>query len=242
METFTWFGWLSNKVTEENIHVFDGLLVFAILLVCGLLYKSSLKSVEEEVIPAPGFSLKNVVQVAVEKLYDLVGGVIHHHPEEYFPLLGSIFIYIFVSNLTGLIPGVLPPTENMNTNLAVAVTVFIYYNVMGIKKQGLKNYLAHFWGPVAFLGPLIFVIEFFIANFLRPISLSLRLFGNITGDHQVVQAFVNLEPRLVPVVFLAFGIFVSFIQAFVFTLLSTIYVGLAVEVHDHGEHAKEFLD
>jgi F-type H+-transporting ATPase subunit a len=236
MHAFTWFGWLSDKITHDNIHVFNGLLVFVVLLVASLIYKSSLKSVDQEIMPTSGTGLKNILQAAVESLHSMVSGVIKQHPEDYTPFLGAIFIYIFVSNMIALIPGVLPPTENINTNMAIALSVFIYYNAMGIKRQGLKTYLAHFWGPVALLGPLIFTLEFFVANCLRPISLSLRLFGNINGDHLVLKAFTDLVPIGVPIIFLAFGIFVAFIQAFVFTLLSTIYVGLAVETHDeHGD-------
>lgn len=234
MHTFTWFGWLSNSINHHNIHIFNGLFVLALITVCSIIYKYSLSTVDEELLPNDDVGLKNIFQVAVESLFNLVKGVITEHPEDYFPLMAAIFIYIFTSNMIALVPGFLPPTENINTNLAVSVTVFIYYNAMGIKRQGLKAYLAHFMGPILWLGPMIFAIEIF-GNFLRPISLSLRLFGNINGDHQVLQAFTDLVPIGVPVIFLAFGIFVSFIQAFVFTLLSTIYVGLAVEVHDHHE-------
>jgi F-type H+-transporting ATPase subunit a len=162
----------------------------------------------------------------------MMRNVIPHHTEDYFPLLAAIFIYVFLSNLLGVIPGFLPPTSNINTNLAIGLTVFIYYNAMGIKRTGFKNYLNHFLGPTLWLAPLMFVIEL-IGHSVRPVSLSLRLFGNINGDHLVLSTFAGLTPLVVPVVFSLFGIFVAFIQAFVFTLLSTIYVGLAVETHGH---------
>jgi len=132
----------------------------------------------------------------------------------------------------GLIPGFLPPTDNINTNLAIALTVFVYYHIMGIKAHGVKNYLKHFMGPILWLGPLMIVIEL-IGHCVRPISLSLRLFGNITGDHLVLGIFSGLVPILVPVVFMALGLFVSFIQAFVFSLLSMIYINLATAHEEH---------
>lgn len=241
---FLWFSWLSNHITHDNIHIVHGVIIFSILTVCALLYKASLKSVEEEILPDGRVSIKNVFQTAIESLLNLMRGIIPHHTEDYFPLLGSVFIYIFFSNLIGVIPGLLPPTENISSNLAVAITVFVYYHVVGIKRQGWKNYIGHFFGPslgssvgmlllrFGFLGPLMFVIEM-ISHSVRPVSLSVRLFCNINGDHQVLSIFQDLVPIGVPVAFLAFGIFVSFVQAFVFTLLSTIYIGLAAETHDH---------
>jgi F-type H+-transporting ATPase subunit a len=131
-----------------------------------------------------------------------------------------------------LIPGFVPPTDNINTNLAMSLTVFVYYHIMGVKAHGLKGYLKHFMGPILWLAPLIFVTEI-IGHCVRPLSLSLRLFGNITGDHLVLGIFSNLVPVLVPVAFLALGLFVSFIQAFVFSLLSMIYINLATAHEEH---------
>ena len=246
-EGFLWFPWLSSSINHKNVHIFHGLVIFSVILVFSVLYRISLKSVENEVLPDGRVSVKNIFQLGVESLFKLIKGVIPHHTEDYFPLLGAIFFYIFLSNLLGIFPGLLPPTENINTNLAVAITVFVYYHVMGVRRQGFKSYLAHFFGPslgnsigmillrFGFLAPLMFVIEL-ISHSVRPVSLSLRLFGNINGDHMVLSTFQDLAPAWlpVPVIFLAFGIFVAFIQAFVFTLLSTIYVGLAVETH--GDH------
>jgi len=243
-EGFLWFPWFSDKFTHHNVHVVHGLIVFLIIFVFAVLYRLALKSVDKELFPDSRVSLKNVMQVAVQGLLNLMKNIIPHHTEDYFPLLGAIFIYIFVGNLMGVIPGILPPTENISTNLAVALTVFVYYNYVGIRRQGFKKYMAHFCGPslgnslglvllrFCFLAPLMFVIEL-ISHSVRPVSLTLRLFGNINGDHMVLSTFSDLTPLFIPIVFLAFGIFVAFIQAFVFTLLSTIYVGLAVETHGH---------
>lgn len=241
---FLWFTWLSDKITHDNVHIVHGLIILAFLTVCSLIYKASLKPIEQEIVPDGNVSIKNIFQTAIESLLNLMRTIIPHHTEDYFPILGAVFIYIFCSNLMGVVPGLLPPTENISSNLAIAVTIFLYYNIMGMRRQGFGNYMGHFFGPslgksvgmlilrFGFLGPLMFVIEL-ISHSVRPVSLSIRLFGNINGDHIVLSTFQDLVPVGVPVIFLAFGIFVSFIQAFVFTLLSTIYIGLAVEVHEH---------
>lgn len=231
-EGLAWGTLLSDKITHENIDIFNGIVVFLVILAFSLLYRFSLKAVADDIVPDGRVSVKNVFQVAVESLLNLVKGVIPHHGEDYFPLIGAIFIYIFISNMLGLFPGFGPPSKNLSANLAVGLSVFVYYNVMGIKRTGLKAYIAHFLGPVWWMAPMLLVIEL-ISHAIRPLSLSLRLFGNINGDHLVLEVFSGLVPVIVPVIFLAFGIFVSFIQAYVFTLLSTIYVSLAVTSHDH---------
>jgi F-type H+-transporting ATPase subunit a len=240
---FLWFTWISKHVTHANIHIVHGVVVFLFLLVTGVLYKRSLNPIDQELIPTGQVSLKNVVQAGIQSLFNLVKGAVPHHTEEYFPLLCAIFIYVFCSNLLGVLPGFLPPTESINTNLAVAITVFVYYHAVGIKKHGLKKYCAHFLVPdlgkdtvmvvVRYALIPIFILIEIISHCVRPVTLSLRLFGNISGDHLVWKTFADLVPPLVPVAFLCFGVFVAFIQAFVFTLLSSIYVGLAVDVDEN---------
>ena len=230
---FLWGSFLSGGAfNHHNIHIFHGLVVFVFITLISILYRLSLKSVEDEIIPSKTVSTKNIMQTAVEALLNLARGMIKFHPEEYAPIVGSVFIFLFLSNLMGVIPGFLPPTENFSANLGVAIFIFFYYNYMGFKKTGVKNYVSHFLGPVWWMAPVILVIEL-VSHSIRPISLSLRITGNINGDHMVLNAFYGLVPIFIPVIFLGFGIFVSFIQAFVFTLLSTIYVGMAVESHDH---------
>lgn len=224
---FLWGNFI-HGLTESNMFIFHGLVVTGILSVLAVLYRLSLGTVEAEIIPDTRVSLKNIVQDAVLGLHNLVKGSVHHHAEDYTPFLGSVFIYIFIANLMGLVPGFLPPTQSMQANLAVALCVFFYYHAVGVKTVGLKNYLAHFMGPIALLGIIMVPIEL-VSHMIRPVALSLRLFGNIFGDHKVIEAISSLVPVVLPVVFMAFGIFVSFMQAYVFTLLSTVYVGLAAD-------------
>lgn len=224
---FLWANFVHGLEAQYHF-IFHGLVLTAILVSLSVLYRLSLKSIEDEIYPNGRASLKNIVQAGVESLNNLVKGGVPKDAEKITPFLGSVFIYIFVANLLGLIPGFLPPTQSMQANLAVAICVFVYYHFIGIKTVGVKHYLAHFMGPIAALAVIMIPIEL-VSHTIRPIALSLRLFGNIFGDHQVIEAISSLVPVVVPVIFMAFGIFVSFMQAYVFTLLSTVYVGLAMD-------------
>jgi F-type H+-transporting ATPase subunit a len=130
------------------------------------------------------------------------------------------------------VPGFYPPTENINTNLACALVVFVYYNYHGIKEQGIKKYLQHMAGPVIWLMPLIFCIEL-VSHAVRPVSLSVRLLGNIVGDHMVLGMFSGMVPLFLPIVFMGLAIFISVMQAFVFTLLSIVYIQMACVSEEH---------
>jgi len=232
MHDFNWFGWMSEHVNHGNIHVYTASFVALMLIIASFAYKFSLKSIDEEVVPTPGTSFKNIFQYAVESILGLMEGIIGHDAKKYFPLIGALFIYVFINNLMGIIPGMLPATENINTNLAVSITVFFYYNLVGIKEQGIVNYLKHFMGPIIFLAPLMLIIET-ISHLVRPVALAIRLFGNINGDHVVLGIFSDLVPLGIPVIFLGLGLFVAFVQAFVFALLSSVYIGLSVAHEEH---------
>lgn len=231
MGHFSWLGHLF-EVGHHHIHIPHTLLTMVILLFLGLLVYPRLKNTQKALIPKAKFGLVNLFEVACQSILGLMEGIIGPDAKKYFPLVGALFIFIFLNNLLGVIPGFLPPTDNINTTLALGTVVFIYFNYVGIKTQGLIPYLKHFGGPIIFLAPLMFVIEF-IGIMVRPVSLGLRLFGNMTGDHLVLGIFSDLVPLIVPIAFLGLGIFVSFIQAFVFSLLTTIYISLSLP---HDEH------
>jgi F-type H+-transporting ATPase subunit a len=145
-------------------------------------------------------------------------------------VIGTLFVFIFASNLLGLIPVFQPATDNMNTTLALGLFVFLYYNYAGFKAHGAA-YLKHFLGPVLWLAPLMLVIEL-ASHLFRPLSLALRLRGNILGDHIVLGVFSGLVPYLLPVIFYGLGVFVAFMQAFVFCLMTMVYISLSTS-HDH---------
>ncbi|MBI3018867.1 MAG: F0F1 ATP synthase subunit A [Deltaproteobacteria bacterium] len=227
---FTWFQWVPGLQRLPH-WVAGSLLIFSVITFFSLLVNRSLQKRASYLVPDKNFSLLNIFDVAVEKLLTLAESVMGHHDgKRFFPLMAALFIYILLSNFLGLIPGFLPPTDNLNTNVACALTVFIFYNYQGFKIHGFK-YLKHFMGPIWWLAPIMIVIEV-ISHLVRPASLSIRLFGNISGDHLVLGIFSQLVPIGVPIIFLFLGLFVSVIQAFVFTLLSMVYISLAT-AHDH---------
>lgn len=209
-------------------HIISAATVGLFLIAVALIANRKLARTEQCLIPGDKPTPSTLFELIVESLLNLMEGVLGDKAQKFFPLIGALFIYIFTCNLIGLIPGLAPPTENINTNAACAIVVFLYYNYMGIREQGLVHYLKHFMGPVIWLGPLMLVIEL-ISHAVRPVSLSIRLFGNMTGDHMVLGVFSQLTPIVVPIIFMFLGLFISFIQAFVFSLLSIVYIGLATE-------------
>ena len=232
---FTWLGetvGIGADFMSHNIHIITAGFVAIVLTALSLVAYRKLKNTDARVVPEKKLSVATVFELIVEAILNLMRDIMGPRADRYFPIIGVTFIYILFSNLLGVIPGFIPPTDNINTNAAIAIVIFIYYNYMGIKEQGAKSYLKHMAGPVIWLGPLIFMIEL-ISHVVRPMSLSARLFGNMTGDHMVLEIFSNLVPALVPVIFIGLGVFVSLIQAFVFSLLSIIYIALATEHEAH---------
>ena len=185
---------------------------------------------EAAVIPAGRFGIKGFFELVTEFINGLIGMVMGDHGHKFVPLFASVFFFIFTNNILGLVPGWAAATANMNTALAVGLFVFVTYNFLGIRENGLA-YLKHFLGPMLLLAPLMLPLEI-ISHVVRPMSLGLRLSGNMTGDHTVLGIFLELVPYGIPIVFYGLGTFVSFVQAFVFTLLSMIYVAMAT-AHDH---------
>lgn len=224
---FTWLSALHLPVPENTL---TALFVAGLLVLFALRVRGKLANTEAALQPDDGVSARNVGEVFVEGIDALAEGVIGHHYKQYVPLLCAFFVFILTSNLLGLVPGFLPPTSNFSTTLGLGVVSFLAYNGYGLKAHG-PAYLKHFLGPVAFLAVLMLPIELFSHAF-RPISLGIRLFANLFADHEVVGIFTQLTKVGVPVMFYVLGAFVSVVQAFVFTMLSAIYIALAVS-HDH---------
>lgn len=151
----------------------------------------------------------------------------------FFPLAGGIFTYLLVCNFMGLIPGLLPPTDYINTTFGIAVLVFLTFNFVGLKRDPV-GYLKHLWGPVLLLGPLLFPIEV-ISLMFRPVSLTLRITGNMFGDHTVFAIASELVPLVVPALLMVLALLVSVIQAFIFSLLTSIYISLSLPHHEGDE-------
>jgi F-type H+-transporting ATPase subunit a len=231
---FTWFSGIAHSLHIPG-HTITFIFVGIVLLTIGLIYRSKISSVSNVVIPDKGITLRNLVELYGNFIYGQVKSIIgEEEGPKYFSFIASIFILILTCNLIGLVPGFLPPTEYLATTLALGAFSFIYYNYQGCKEQGTLNYLKHFAGPLWYLAFLIFPIEI-ISNFIRPLSLALRLRSNMMGDHIVLTQFSNLAPILIPIIFMILGILVSLIQAYVFTVLTMVYIQMAVAHHDHDE-------
>jgi F-type H+-transporting ATPase subunit a len=170
-----------------------------------------------------------------ELVYDFLHGQseeqVGHHGPRYIAFFGTIFIFVLFANLIGIVPGFESPTMVPSVPAGCALATFVYYNLMGLRAQGVGRYLAHFAGPMPLLAPLMVPIEL-ISHCARPLSLTIRLFANMYAGEQVTMVFLGLTYFLVPAVFMGLHVFVSFLQAYIFTLLTMMYVSGAV-AHDH---------
>ncbi len=227
---FSWMSLIPGVPHPVPDYTATAALVAVLLLVFAWLANRQLQAATDPVIPDRSLTLRNSMEMLVEQMAHLVEGVIGHRGRQFVPLFGSFFIFILAANLIGLVPGFGPPTSNFNVTFGLGACSFVMYNYYGIREGG-TDYIKHFVGPIWWLGFLMVPLEL-IDNLVRPVSLALRLFGNMTGDHLVLEIFTDLTKLVIPVVFYVLGAFVSLVQAFVFTLLSVIYVSLALP-HEH---------
>ncbi|HEX7281964.1 MAG TPA: F0F1 ATP synthase subunit A [Vicinamibacterales bacterium] len=217
-----------------GIHVADHLVFSALItifiLVLGLMIRSSL-SVEN-----PG-KLQIVLEDIVSFLVGVLEGNMGPRGRQYLPLLGALFVFILLGNLMGQIPGLGSPTSNINVPFACAITLWLYYHWQGIRANGVLNYIKHFAvmpGVPVVMAPLIFVIEI-ISHLSRVLSLTLRLFGNIFGEHLVVLIIASIIPFIAPLPIQFLGLIVGPLQAFIFMTLGAIYLTAATHVDHHGD-------
>jgi F-type H+-transporting ATPase subunit a len=195
-------------------------LIMIFLLLLSLLATRGLKAV-------PG-GLQNFMEIVIGGIETMVTETMGVHGKPYLPLIATLALFILVSNLTGLIPGFFPPTADINTTAACAIIVFLSTHIVGVKEHGFK-YIKHFCGPIWWLTPIMFPIEV-VGHMSRPLSLTLRLFGNMRGHELVLMIFFTLAGAyFAPLPMMLMGILVSFIQAFVFMLLSMIYIQGSLE-------------
>ncbi len=227
--SFTWTS-LIPGVGHELAHVATVGIISGGLILAGFIAKTSLGKGDESIMPAAKFSIRGVVELITEFIAGLADMIIGHGGRKYVPFFATLFTFILMNNLMGVIPGVAPATENINLTFAMGCFSFICYNFYGLKENGI-HYLKHFLGPFLPLAFIMLPIEL-VSNFIRPFSLSMRLANVMMGDHTVLGVFLDLVPIGIPIPFYLLGIFVCFIQAFVFTLLSMVYVSLAT-AHEH---------
>ncbi len=211
-----------NGSTVEFKHVFYTWCAMALLFTCGWIVRKNMK-----LVPT---GAQNVFETIIDGLEEFVVANIGEGGRKVFPILCGIFLFILFQNLLGLMPGCDAPTANINTNAAMALCVFIYYNYIGLRRWG-PGYIKHFMGPMLPIAPLMLPIEI-VSHCVRPISLTLRLFGNIRGEELVLILFFVMAPLIatIPIYFL-FGL-AKVLQAFIFFMLTMIYLKGAME-HAH---------
>ncbi|MGQ9570111.1 MAG: F0F1 ATP synthase subunit A [Thermodesulfovibrionales bacterium] len=222
-ETLLMDAFVNPEVIPHNVS--HAILASIILIVIALVIRSSLRLVPK------GF--QNFIEVITEAMLKLVDENIGHHwGKTLFPLICTIFIFILLCNLMSLVPGFAAATADINTNAAMAVPVFLATHYYGIRVHGIK-YINHFLGPVRSIAALPLMILMFIVEFIghiaRPLTLTVRLFGNMTAKHILLLVLAVLAPWIIPTAILALGVLVSVVQALVFALLSTLYLAGAVE-------------
>jgi F-type H+-transporting ATPase subunit a len=190
------------------------LLIAALAIACRIVTRNL------NVIPG---SLQAMVETLIDAIEDQIQGIVNRDPTAYLPLLGTLFIFLVLANLAGLLPGVRAPTAVIETPAALAFIVFFSVHFFGIRQRGLAGYLRGYLKPNPLLLPLNI-----LSDFTRSFSLMMRLFGNIMSDELVIAIILALAGLLVPIPFMAFEILVGFIQAYIFTVLAAVYIGGAV--------------
>ncbi|MFH1139258.1 MAG: F0F1 ATP synthase subunit A [Pseudomonadota bacterium] len=204
-------------------HVLYSWLVMIVLIAFGWLAGKGVQMI-------PG-KAQNVFEVIIDGIENFQMEMMGEEGRPYFPLIATIGLYVFACNLMGLVPGMFSPTANINTTLSLALVTFFTTHIVGIKCHGVK-YVKHFMGPLLPLAPIMVPIEI-ISHLSRVLSLTLRLFGNIMGEDLVVAILMILAGQfLAPLPMMGLAIFTSFVQAFIFALLSMLYIGGAIE-HAH---------
>lgn len=256
--TTTWFNWfpghqwlvdtLNGHYRAANLypvrggdyhdvhHVYAALLVAAFLIIMSLIARWRLKNFDDAVIPSKSLTPLTMFEVILEAVMGMMQSILGNDYKRYVPMIGTCALFILFSNLLGLIPGFVPPTDNLNTTFALAGIVFVWFNWHGFRMAGI-GHITHMLNPAgtAFgwaLAPLIGPIEIF-GLFLRPITLGLRLAANMIGDHAVLFAFAGIFPLFVPLPLYFLGLLICIVQTAVFCILSTVYIALHTPDEDH---------
>jgi F-type H+-transporting ATPase subunit a len=224
---FTFFGAFFGH-SQAAILVSHTLLTVLVVLLVAVVTTQGMKLVPR--------GLQNVMETYLESVINMGAGVFgEERARRYLPLIATIGLVVFVSNMIGIIPGFESPTSNINMTLALALIVFVYYNFEGIRHQGFVRYFAHFMGPVKILAPLMFPIEI-ISHISRIISLSFRLMGNVKGDDMFLAVLLMLAPWIVPLPAFFILFFFGILQTFIFMILTYVYLAGAVMMEEENKH------
>lgn len=237
---FGLFGTNAEKVfgvyTEENaIPWYTVMFILACIISLALVWILKGRLSEDE--PSNG---QQVLEAGVSAIRNLLVDNVGPQGMQYLPVVATFATLILVSNLMGLFPGLMSPTASTSVTFALGISSFVYYNYVGIRENGLVGHLKHFAGPIPWLAVLMFPIEL-ISNLVRPMSLGVRLFGNLFGDEQILMTISSLVPWWLPlpVLIMPLSVFVAFMQTFIFTLLSILYIGEVSHAHGDEHHAHE---
>lgn len=215
---------------KDPLHLIPDYVVMSIIAAAVLAVVLGLAARKLSLVPS---RRQSVLEIFVQAFESLLLDTIGPEGRKYLPVIGSVGLFIFTCNMLGLIPGFMSPTSKLNVTVGCALSVFVYYHWQGVKAQGFFRYLKHFTGPIPALAPLMVPIEI-ISHFSRPVSLSMRLFGNIFAEDLLIVVIASIVPFLLPLPFMAVAIFTSIIQAFVFVLLACIYIaGAVAHEQDH---------
>jgi F-type H+-transporting ATPase subunit a len=221
---------------ETAIPWYTVMFVIACILSVTIIWILKGRLSEEE----PGYG-QQTLELGVLAIRGMIEDIIGPQGLKYFPVVLTFAVLILVSNLMGLFPLFMSPTAATSVTFALGISSFLYYNYIGIKENGILQHLKHLAGPVWWIAPLIFPIEL-ISNFIRPFSLGIRLFGNMFADEQVSSTVATLFPPvtywIMPIFLMPLGVFVAFIQTFVFVLLSQLYLS-EVSHGSHEDHAED---
>jgi F-type H+-transporting ATPase subunit a len=220
--------------------VWASLFSVALLLAAGIGVRSRLAASGGGAVPDEGLTVRNVFEILTEMLASLAEQIMGHHWRTYFPLIATLFFFILIANLIGLIPGVGAATTSPNTTWAWAIISFVVHQYVGIREHGF-GYINSFLGPnihnlhiaghpvhLSALSIIFIPVEVF-SHLVRVFTLAVRLLANMSADHIVVAMWIALVPPVIPAIFMGLGVFVAFLQAYVFAMLSMIYIGLALE-------------
>lgn len=208
------------------------LLVTAIVLGIALRVSARLKNPDDAVVPEEQLTLRTFMEAFLSYFYDLAKSVMDaERAKKYFPLIGAAAMFVFFSNVLALVPGFPVATSSLSITLGCAIVVFVCFNAYGLATNGF-GYVKHLAGPAWYLAPLVFPIEL-IGLCVRPVTLAVRLFLNMSVDHLILGIFVGLVSILVPIPLMVLGVLIILIQTLVFTLLTCIYIGLATEHEAH---------
>lgn len=207
-------------------------LVALALVIIGLVSRAGFRRSEDRVAPEERLSFLTVVELFLGYFYDLAKSILGpERAKKYFPVIGTSACFVFLSNALAMFPGAPVPTTSLGVTLGCSLVVFVLFNIYGLKENGFA-YIKHLAGPAWYLAPLMFVIET-ISLIVRPFTLALRLMLNMAVDHLIVGIFAGLVAVLIPLPFMALGVLVLIVQTLVFTMLTTVYIGLATEHEAH---------